>query len=366
MKMRWLAGVAVVLALAAGLWCLAHKSPPNNPSTSPTAVPSPSPNAASGKSDPALGNAAKALAAAQTPEDKRSALDRLRQALAGGTTNEISAAIRTLLDSKIDSSTGQDFKVGAGGSLLEAPTLRTLLLNRLAMIDPAAASTYAKEILNSPSSPEEWAVALQALARGDSSADYVALLKDKTGELLRNAAWQKDPSAAYLEAFDTAVFVGGTTLLPSLTDLVRLKDNQAVAQAAFLALDRLVINEPAQALAAIAEHPDWMTGREQTRANYFARADVGDPVQRQLVETYLLDPTHSPAELQAFAGVFPNANFMISNNLLTPNTTLDNATLTQRDRASLAAVNAWLADPRFANLRPLLQTMKTRLEGFIK
>jgi len=363
MKTRWLAVIVVVLAGLAGLWLLNNKSTSNNPHPIPTPTAS---QAKLGSETAALATIAKELSDAQTPEQKRAALERLRKALASGSTNEISAAIRNLLDSKVDGSTGQGFKVGAGGILLEAPTLRTLLLNQLATIDPAAASVYAKEILNSPSSPEEWAVALQSLARGDSSPDSTALLKDKTGELLRNTAWQKNPSVAYLEAFDTAVFVGGTTLLPPLTDLVRLKDNQAVAQAAFLALDRLVINQPADALAAIAEHPEWMTGREQTRANYFARADVGDPAQRQLVETYLLDPTRNPAELQAFAGVFPNANFMISNNLLSSNQTLDNATLTQRDRASLAAVNSWLADPRFANLHPLLQTMKTRLERFVK
>lgn len=363
MKLKWLVSITVLLALAAGWWWLGHQSSRRSPA--PDAPPITATDGQA-KSKPALRLAAQEMASAQTPDEKRNALLRLRQALAAGATNEISTAIRSLLDSKKDAITGQGFKVGAGGVLLEAPTLRTLLLNQLAMIDPAAAAMYAKEILSTSNSPDEWAVALQALARDGSSADSIALLKDKTGELLRRAAWQNDPAVAYLEAFDTAVFLGGTDLLSPLSDLVRIKDNQAVAQAAFLALDRLVINQPAETLAAIANHPEWMTGREETRANYFARADVGDPVQRRLVETYLLDATRSPAELQAFAGVFPNANFMISNNLLTSNTTPSHAVLTQRDRASLDAVNAWLADPRFASLRPLLQNMKARLEGFLR
>lgn len=251
----------------------------------------------------------------------------------------------------MDASTGQGFKVGAGGILLEVPTLRTLLLNQLAMIDPAAVVKHAQEILNSSASPEEWAV---------------ALLKNKTAELLRNIAWQKNPSVAYLESFDTAVFLGGNDFLLPLSELIRMKDNQAVAQAAFLTLDRLSINQPAKTLAALAEHPEWMTGREETRASYFARADVSDPRQRQLVESYLLDATSSPAELQKFAGLFPNANFMISNNLLTPNATLNNAMLAQRDRASLDAVNMWLGDPRFGSVRPILLTMKTRLDNFVR
>lgn len=313
-----------------------------------------------------LESAAKALGAAQSADDRNAALARLREVLQSGNTNEMSLAIRRLLDGKTDAVTGQGFKIGGGGSLIEAPTLRTLLLDQLAVIDPAAAATYARTILNSSTSPDEWAVALRNLARGDTSVEAHTLLETKTGELLRNEAWQREASVGYLEAFDTAVHLGGTTLLPPLTELVSKKDNQAVAHAAFLTLDRLVINQPAQTLAVLNEHPEWMTGREETRANYFARADVGDAVQRQLVESYLLDAARGPAELQAFAGVFPNANFMISHNLLTSNATLDGATLARRDAASLEVVNQWLNDPRFEKLRPQLEKMKARLNEFTK
>ena len=100
------------------------------------------------------------------------------------------------------------------------------------------------------------------------------------------------------------------------------------------------------------------------RANYFARADVMDPIQRHLVELYLLDPARKTSELQAFAGVFPNANFMISPNLLTSNTTLDGATLSHRDQGALAVVNAWLAEPRFEKVTPALAKMRSRLMKF--
>lgn len=294
------------------------------------------------------------------------AMARLREAIKSGSTNDALIAIRSMLDTKIDATTGQGFKIGGGGTLLEAPTLRTWLLDQLAMLDPAAAAAYAREILNTSTSPDEWALAMRNLARGDTSADARALLETKTAELLRNEAWQRDPSAGYLEAFDTAVHLGGTTLLAPLTDLVSRKDNQAVAHAAFLTLDRLVINQPAQTLTALNEHPEWMKGREETRANYFARADVGDAAQRRLVEAYLLDTAGNPAELQAFAGVFPNANFMISHNLLTENVTLGGATLRRRDLASLEAVNQWLADPRFDNIKQPLTTIQQRLLGFTR
>ncbi len=110
------------------------------------------------------------------------------------------------------------------------------------------------------------------------------------------------------------VHIGGTKLLPPLTEMVRQKDNPATSHASYLALDRLVINEPVSTLTALKTEPDWMEGREQTRANFFARGDVRDPQQRQLLESYLLDPRISTMELETFAGIFPNANFMISSN----------------------------------------------------
>ncbi len=291
-------------------------------------------------------------------------LARWRDSWRTGSTNQNSAAIRHFLDTKSDAATGQGFKIGAGGSLTEAPTLRTFLLDQLAALDPAAAAEYARTILETSNSPDEWAVALRNLARGDTSANARALLETKTGELLRNEAWQREPSVGYLEAFDTAVYLGGTSLMPALGDLVRKKDNQAVAHAAFLTLDRLTINQPASTLAELNQHPEWMQGREETRANYFARADVSDEKQRQLVETYLLDPARSPAELQAFAGVFPNANFMISHNLLTETVTPDGAALRRRDLASLDVVNQWLADPRFATVKQPLTRTQQRLQEF--
>ena len=310
--------------------------------------------------------AAADLANASDAASQKQALALLRQTLASSPASEASAAIRRFLDSKADAATGQGFKIGAKGFLNEAPTLRTFLLDYLGQIDPVAAAEYARVILSSKDSPDEWAVALRNLAAGDPSADGRALLQQKAGEMLQYGPWQQNPSTGYLEAFDVAVFLGGTGLVPALTELVRLQDNPAVAHAAYLALDRLAINEPAALLGALEADPDLMQGREQTRADYFARADVRDPQQRQVLESYLLDPRTSPQELQQFAGLFPNANYMVSQNLLTPTPTPDHAALTSRDAASLQAVQAWLADPRFASLQRPLQKVQQRLEDFAR
>lgn len=311
-----------------------------------------------------LNVAAKNLAVATGVSGKNSALAELKTTIASGSTNEISLAIRRLLDAKTDAPTGQGFKIGKGGFLAEAPTLRAWLLDQLGQIDPAAAAEYAKMILSSKDSPDEWALALRNLALGDTSADAKKLLADKTGELLNFNDWQQNPSASYLEAFDTAVYLGGTNFVPTLAGMVSLQDNPALAHAAFLSLDRLVINDPAAMLTALLAQPELMQGREQTRADYFARADVGDPRQLDLLQNYLLQT--GAAELQQFAGVFPNANFMISANLLTQSPSLEQAEIKRRDAASLKVVQQWLDDPRFAKVRPELEKIQVRLQEFVR
>jgi hypothetical protein len=293
-------------------------------------------------------------------------LDQLRRALLSAPPADAVAAIRSFLDGKTDAPTGLGFKVGAKGLLNDAPTLRVFLLDCLSRVDPAAAADYARVILGSMDSPDEWAVALRSLAVGDPSADGRQFLEQKLGQMLSNQAWQQNPSAGFLEAFDTAVYLGGTDFVSALSALVRLQDNPAVAHAAYLTLDRLAINEPAALLGALEADPSLMQGREQTRANYFARADVRDPQQRQVLENYLLNPSIGAPELAQFAGLFPNANYMISQNLLTPNPTPDHAALVGRDAASLAAVEQWLADPRFANLQPQLAQTRLRLQQFVQ
>ena len=70
--------------------------------------------------------------------------------------------------------------------------------------------------------------------------------------------------------------------------------------------------------------------------------------------------------MQSFAGVFPNANYMISHNLLTTNVTPDGATLLRRDREALRVVGEWLTDPRFEELRPHLARIQARLSDFVR
>ena len=216
----------VVLALVAGTWWwfVGHES--GRVAVEHGLCGSNGPSVKTASSDPsgvqpAILTAANELVSAKTGEERLAALAGLRAALASGLTNEVSAAIRRFLDSKLDAATGLGFKIGQGGFLMHAPTLRTWLLDYLAQIDPAAAAEYAKVILNSSDSSDEWAVALRSLAVGDNSAEARDLLETKMSELLQNQAWQQNPSTGYLEAFDTAVYLGGADLLPPLANLVQ-------------------------------------------------------------------------------------------------------------------------------------------------
>lgn len=312
-----------------------------------------------------LHSAAASLQNAADTEASKRTFSELRATLSRAPREQASAAILEFLNSNADAPTGLELKIGPGGSMAEPPSLRVFLEDYLARIDPQAAAAYAEKVLATMNSPEEWAISLRNYAIANTSPEARSFLRQKMETMLHHEPWQKNPSAAFLEAFDVAVYLGGTELMPTLTDLVRRKDNQAVAHAAFLALDRLVLRDPVGVLDELFRQPELMKGREPTRANFFARANMDDPRQKALVETYLLSPQLASGELEAFAAIFPNLNLMISHNLLTQQPTPVKDTLIQQGKATLEAVHGWLADPRFARLRPQLEAIKVRLEEFV-
>jgi hypothetical protein len=312
-----------------------------------------------------LDDAVKELTSATDAKQAQAILARLRAYLLSLPKAVAARLIDQFLNQKLDAGTKLQFAIQKDGFLSSAPTLRTFLLDLLAQIDRNAASQYAMQILSTPGSPDEWAICLRNYALGGTPAETQAFMEEKFREMLANSAWRNDPSVGYLEAFDAAVYTHDTSLTPALSQLIADKGNQAVAHAAYLTLDRLVISDPATVLSQLNSQPDLMQGHELTRADYFARADVGDPQQKALVESYLLDPDRSAQELNTFAETYPNENYMISNNLLTQTQTPTYADITARDREALSVVQGWMADPRFQALQPQLQTMYNRLQIFV-
>lgn len=280
---------------------------------------------------------------------------------------EAVAAIRSFLASHADRSTGMEFSIASKGSLDSWPSLRTFLLDQVLAIDPDAAAALGREILASPTSADEWAIALRNVARGERAGESTAAyLRVKTEELIRNPAWQSEPSAGYLNAFDVLVFAGATQSTPLLSSLIQMKDRKDLAHASFLTLDRLVQQFPADLLGRLAADHALHASRPEMTGQQFARADLRDPAQRGIVKAWLLDPARSAAELRAFSGVFPNNNRFVSNNLLTEDQAIRGEDLATHDREVLAILSAWSSDPELSPVRDHLATITTRLRHFTK
>ena len=306
------------------------------------------------------------LSAVKDPASARRLLAQLRDLLNSLPHDEASLEIQKFLATGKDAATNLDVTVGANGVLGDASSMRVFLLNYLGLVDPAAAGTIAMQILARYTTPDEWAVSLRNYAWAHPNSFDRSYLQEKDAELLANTAWSKDPSVGYLEAFDTIVFSHDTAVAPQLSSMVRDKDNPATAHAAYLTMDRLVIAEPKTMLKTLVDQPDLMKGREKTRADFMARADLGQPDQRALVEKYLLDPDRAPQEISQFVAIYPNFNYMISDNLLTQSPTADRNLIVQRDQSALAVVKQWEDDPRFDQLRPDLAKLEQRLDYFVQ
>lgn len=297
-------------------------------------------------------------------DDTPQALTALRAELLALPKDEAVRRIRGFLDRGKDAATGLSFGIAKDGMLSEWPSFRTFLLDTLLAVDPAAAAEIGRAILEKPTTADEWALALRNVARGDSSADP-DFLRAKTEELIRNPAWQADPSIGYLNAFDVLVHVQATASTPLLSGLIQMKDRKDLAHAGFLTLDRLVQGQPVEVLTRLSADTALQQSRPEMVAQQFARADLRDPAQQALVKSWLLDPGRSAAELRSFAAVYPNNNQFVSNNLLTAQAAAAGDDLAAHDREALKVVSAWASDPAFATVQEHLRTMVSRLDGFV-
>lgn len=354
----------ILVALAAGglgvwKWQSAARDDDNKPGTGQITKAGPRPQT----SPAVLARAVAGITGAS--DDSRQSLQDLRTSLLEMPTDEAIAMIRRFLASGDDRTTGLSFEIASDGSLTEWPTFRTFLLDVLPAIDPAAAAAISREILASPTSADEWALALRNVARGEPLEESAVFLQRKTEELITNPAWQADPSIGYLNAFDVLVHIGATGSTPLLTDLVQRKDRKDLSHAGFLTIDRLVQRQPMDLLGRLAADRVLQESRPEMVAQQFARADVRDPEQREILMAWLLDPARTSVELRSFAGVYPNNNRFVSNNLLTVESTQSGDDLAAHDQAALQTVSAWAGDPAFEPVREHLALMLSRLEGFV-
>ena len=303
-----------------------------------------------------------------TASEARQVLLELRAYLASLPPELASAVIADFLsDPSRDAPTRIEFSIGKTGFLDGHPTLRVALLDWLGQIHPAQAGVVAEKILATPTHADEWAVSLRNYARASSDSESREFLQAKTEELIRNQVWRENPSVGFLEAFDILVHAHATESSALLGELVadQTPEGKAIAHAAYLTLDRLTICEPVAMMKQLAGQPNLTKVRGPMVANMFARADLRDPEQRKLVRDYLLDPARRSGELDAFAGVYPNASFAISKNLLTETRTPTGEELAAHDAAVFEIIKTWLKDPALERVKPYLTTMHNRLAAFV-
>lgn len=349
---------------------------PTAPSSQPASIanttqPAPPPAANQPPETNTLQPLLTALAKLQTGTDvtqSRKILAELRAYLDSLPPDQAAALItRFLADPSNNAPTRIEYSLNPTGFLDGHPSLRVALLDWLGQIDPRQAGIVAEKILATPTDADEWSVSLRNYARANSSAASHAFLRAKTEEMIRYPAWRKNPSIGFFEAFDVLVHTRATASTELLSEIVidRSPEGKPLAHAAFLTLDRLTLREPKVMLEKLTARTDLTQARGEMVANLIARADLREPDQQQLVRNYLLAPTRTAAELSAFAGIYPNANFAISKNLLSENITYSREEITARDTAALAIVNDWLTDPAFAPVKSHLTIMHQRLVIFV-
>jgi hypothetical protein len=271
--------------------------------------------------------------------------------------------IERLLESGLDRPTQLSFEIGSDQSLTAWPTLRTFILDLLIELDPEAASRISRGILTEPTTPDEWAIALRNIASVDTAAEDIGYLKLKTRQLIDVPAWRRKPTIGYLNAFDLLVHTADFDATPRLSRMIREPDHPAVTHAGFLTLDRLVLKDSTEMLDHLARDEELNRTRPEMVAQMFARADLRSEDQVRMLRGWLLDPERPPVQIEAFAGIFPNSNLMISNNLLTKQAIPLKAELDQREREALKVVERWQDEPEFQHLRPHLDSIVARLQS---
>jgi hypothetical protein len=287
-------------------------------------------------------------------------LAKLREAIRTATDEQATAeAIVAFLKTGEDIATGLPFQVGTEGSLASAPSLRLALLDLLPGLDPAASLEMARQIMDQRTNADEYALSLRNLAWNDLEGDLRTELTTRFTALIKSP-WVEQPSAGFLEAFDIAVEIGGR---PMIDQLSVLAGNETTVQAALIALDRITLRDPS-ALVDAASQPGWMDATPIQRASLLSRLDLTAPDQRALFLRYLAAPNHGEGELEYFAKIFPNRNYLAGQRLVTtPEVTPSIAEVAAADARALAALGEINATGPASEV---IAKIRERLKRFVK
>ena len=281
-----------------------------------------------------------------------------RDSLLNGDPKEVIPAIRAFLATGKDVSTGYAFELGDGGSLERAPTLRLLLLDVLGQLSrksrTADASEVSKEILAAKNSSDEWAIALRNVAWHEPQSQ--GFLAAKFSEMIRYEPWRSQPSTGFLEAFDVAVYSRQVAVMEPLNEMLGNPVSE-LQRAAAVALDRLADSAPLEVMQKLNSQPQMFADHPFLRADWFAKANLSEPMQRAAFEAYLARPDVTLAEKTKALKALAAPGQFISDNLLTPPPAQveDEA----RGEVILKAAQDWTV--QFPGLAAPLATLRERL-----
>lgn len=279
---------------------------------------------------------------------------------------DLAAAVLILmLDEGLNAATGLPFKVGLGGNLETASTLRVWMLDLLGQVDPAEGARYARRIYERHDSADEWAIALRNDWRVSAPAGQIAEVRQRALELINDARWAETPSAGFLEAFDLTVATMAWEAVSRLEQMLAPAQGAELRRASWVALDRLALETPADFLPILAQRPDWLKTQPLVRAGLFARADLASERERIAVESYLTRPNLTAEEGAKFFALAPNVNATVSYNLATTARVPTLHDAARLDRAALQALQSWQTRAEFQRWREVMDSAEVRLRESI-
>ncbi len=301
------------------------------------------------------------LASASKGEEARNAVKAVRSELLQYRNGAAATdALLTFLEQGHDTSLETPMQVGAGGELKEAPTTRVAMLDLLGELDSEEAAAYSRQVLETSSSSDEWAIALRNYAWGVDNGASDPFLRTKVFELLTNSLWIAEPSAGFLESFDFVPYTHDPTLIAPLVNLTKKAQPSSVRRAAFLALERFVSQETTAGLEAVAQ-AETTEPFSPLRADTMARADLTRPSDVQIVQEYLLSSRIDPKEFELFATMFPHGGQFAGHSLATTFQPKPLTELARRDAQALLVVRNWMSEPAFSDRQQELTQIYDRL-----
>jgi hypothetical protein len=343
----------------------ANQSPVNAATPKPSATPVAETHVSSGAlADMPLGAAIiEAEQQIANGADAKTVLDALRKKLLAADPKAASAAMCAYLASGRDVATGMPFQVGPNGEMVSVTSMRGYLLDLLLTVDPQAALAEAEAVFDAKTSADEYAICLRNVGKIDTSDAGRAYVGKRALELLADAKLAANATSGFAEAFDAVVYSGDTSAFTTLAAYTEKDKGIGLNMPAFMAMDRMVIDDTEASLKELSDHSTLLNDRPLTRAGFYARADLSDDAQLAYVTQYVqgLDP--SGEEAVYFFSLVPNTNFTLTDGILTTRVSVTADYVQTRYDAALKTINIWLSDSRYTQFKTELESAKARLQN---